>query len=233
MLSDRQSQILSAIIEHYVKTAQPVASQILVNKFSLGCSSATVRNTMVALEDFGLLRQPHTSAGRVPTEEGFRLYVEQFMQPAGSMRPRAPLVEARQHVGDPRDIVRKIAKCLVELSGETAFSSMDSNQNYYTGISNLFDKPEFGNVDTLRELSGIIDKFDDVLNDVFERVDRDVSVWIGEQSPFGSQMTTMLVKYKMPGGFTGIMGLVGPLRMDYGRNMKLLREAKKLLDEEL
>ena len=79
-LTDRQKLILTLIIHEYIQTAQPVGSNILVRKYNLSMSSATVRNEMVALTDFNLLRQPHTSAGRVPTEEGYRYFVSHLIQ---------------------------------------------------------------------------------------------------------------------------------------------------------
>ena len=79
MLSERQKLILALVIRDYIDTAQPVGSQRLVDHFSLDVSSATVRNEMVALTEMGYLRQPHTSAGRVPSEEGYRYFVRQLM----------------------------------------------------------------------------------------------------------------------------------------------------------
>lgn len=78
-LTERQKLILALVIREYIETAQPVGSGTLVQKFNLDVSSATVRNEMVALTEMGYLRQPHTSAGRVPTEEGYRYFVRQLM----------------------------------------------------------------------------------------------------------------------------------------------------------
>lgn len=78
-INERQKLILALVIHDYVENAQPVGSQHLVDRYSLEVSSATVRNEMVALTEVGLLRQPHTSAGRVPTEEGYRYFVRQLM----------------------------------------------------------------------------------------------------------------------------------------------------------
>lgn len=78
-LTSRQKLILSLIIKEFTRTAQPVASNYLLTQYSLDLSSATVRNEMAALVDYGYLRQPHTSAGRIPTEEGYRFFVGQLM----------------------------------------------------------------------------------------------------------------------------------------------------------
>ncbi len=78
-LSERQKLILALVIRDYIETAQPVGSRHLVENYQLNFSSATVRNEMVALTDMGFLRQPHTSAGRVPSEDGYRYFVRQLM----------------------------------------------------------------------------------------------------------------------------------------------------------
>ena len=79
-MDDRKLNILKVIIDDFIRTAQPVGSRTLAKKYGLGISSATIRNEMADLEDLGLLLQPHTSAGRVPSEEGYRLYVDSLMQ---------------------------------------------------------------------------------------------------------------------------------------------------------
>src|SRR3982751_118467 len=85
-LDPRSQQILRAVIEEYVTTAEPVGSQTLVERFRLGVSSATVRNVMSELEQAGYLSHPHTSAGRIPTDAGYRLYVESIA-PEMSLAP--------------------------------------------------------------------------------------------------------------------------------------------------
>jgi heat-inducible transcriptional repressor len=78
-LNDRQKLILALVIHDYIDTAEPVGSKTIVEQYDLGVSSATVRNAMMDLTEEGYLRQPHTSAGRVPTEEGYRYFVRQLM----------------------------------------------------------------------------------------------------------------------------------------------------------
>ncbi|MFH1892452.1 MAG: heat-inducible transcriptional repressor HrcA [Candidatus Zixiibacteriota bacterium] len=80
-MNDREKQILAALIDQYVKTAQPVGSRVLANKYGLGISPATIRNTLQDLEEIGLVAQPHTSAGRIPTDLGYRVYVDLLLKP--------------------------------------------------------------------------------------------------------------------------------------------------------
>ena len=78
-LTDRQQKLLILVIRDYIETAQPVGSKHLVARYRLDLSSATIRNEMSALTEMGYLRQPHTSAGRVPTEEGYRYFVQHLL----------------------------------------------------------------------------------------------------------------------------------------------------------
>lgn len=80
-LTSREKEVLRALIEHYIKTAEPVGSRVLANKYRLGVSAATIRNTLQDLEETGLVAQPHTSAGRVPTDLGYRQYVDTLLKP--------------------------------------------------------------------------------------------------------------------------------------------------------
>lgn len=80
-LTEREKQILANLIDHYISTAGPVGSRVIANKFRMGLSSATIRNTLQDLEEFGLIEQPHTSAGRVPTDIGYRVYVDSLLKP--------------------------------------------------------------------------------------------------------------------------------------------------------
>jgi len=234
VLNERQLRILSAIIEEYVQTALPVASRTLVNKYAFSVSPATIRNDMVLLESEKLLRQPHTSAGRVPTEEGYRVYLETFVKSSKSNRASTQMQRAMDENESPQQLLKKMAQCLTLLSGETAVASLDTSPNskwsHYSGISKLFEKPDFRDVQTLRVLSTVIDGFDQTLRDIFGDIDDEVNIWIGGQNPFGEQVATMMVKYQLPNGMIGTLGLIGPMRMDYEKNICLLEQAKELLD---
>lgn len=80
-LNERERRILEALIAHYIQTADPVGSRVIASRYNLGVSPATIRNTLQDLEELGLLEQPHPSAGRVPTDSGYRLYVDRMLRP--------------------------------------------------------------------------------------------------------------------------------------------------------
>lgn len=91
MLNERRRTVLSALVSEYVARVQPVGSKVLVERYKLGCSPATVRSELQALEETGLVYQPHVSAGRIPTESGYRAYVDEVV---GAEHPDLPLAEA-------------------------------------------------------------------------------------------------------------------------------------------
>ena len=119
-LSEREEAILSAVIDLYVKSAEPVGSRLVASRYALGLSPATIRNTMQDLEERGLLRQPHTSAGRVPTDLGYRYFVDRLLRPVPLSRGES--AEIRKEVGhDPaviNDILAQTAKVLARLTNQ-------------------------------------------------------------------------------------------------------------------
>ncbi|MCH7578602.1 MAG: HrcA family transcriptional regulator, partial [Chloroflexi bacterium] len=94
MLTERREQLLRFIVDEYVRSAQPVASSAVVQRYGLPVSSATIRNEMARLEDEGYIVQPHTSAGRVPSDKGYRYYVEALMRP---QEPPAAVQQTIRH----------------------------------------------------------------------------------------------------------------------------------------
>ncbi len=235
----RQQHLLRLIIDDYIKTAEPVGSKYLVEQYGLTISPATVRNEMSLLEEEGYLRHAHTSSGRIPTEKAYQFYLKEFLGNRDAS-VGAPLVGAHagadgkafDHIepeSNRESAVKNIAKRLMEVSGETAIVAFDPNWSFYTGVSNLMQKPEFH--DSVPALAELVDQFDAVVSDMFDRVSHEPQVFIGSHNPFGDQMTTIIVRYDFPNTSGGILGLVGPMRMDYARNLALLEAAKKIINE--
>src|SRR5215218_7586428 len=117
MQEDRRLAVLRAIVEDYVSTHEPVGSKTLVERHRLGVSPATVRNDMAALEDEGLIHQPHTSAGRIPTEKGYRLFVDRLsaVKPLSAAEKRA-ITTILQGAVDLDDVVSRSVRLLAQLT---------------------------------------------------------------------------------------------------------------------
>jgi len=231
-METRQELILKLIVDEYIRTAEPVGSKFVAGLGELDVSPATVRNEMALLERDGYLRAPHTSAGRVPTEKAYLHYLQAFVKPGSEPSDANRLRSAVAEAPDEGSAMRTLAKTLVDLSGEMAVVAFGPQSSYYTGVSNLFAKPDFGDLEVVRSLSTMLDRFDDVMGSMFDAVKSEPQVLIGRENPFGEDMSAVVVKYAMPSGHVGILGLVGPMRMDYGRNLGLVTDAIDLLNEQ-
>ena len=122
VLGDRGAQILRALVSHYVTSGEPVGSKTLVDRYRLGVSAATVRNELAALEEAGLIYQPHTSAGRIPTDAGYRVFVDRFA--GGGKLPDKEARQVRSFFVEPRweleDALRQTASLLSTLTHHAA-----------------------------------------------------------------------------------------------------------------
>ena len=230
IMNPRQESILQSIVENYIKTAEPVGSKFLAESSGFNISAATIRNDMVVLEKEGYIRAPHTSAGRVPTELGYEFYLASIknMRRASSKQQFADVITEAE---TQESAVKQVAKKLVDLSGEMALVAFDPNWSYYTGLANLFNKPDFSQMGLSQELSEMLDQFDEVINTLFEHLPQAPQVMIGSQNPFGRKMSSIMVKYSLPDNTQVLLGLVGPIRMDYKKNIALLEEAIESLSD--
>lgn len=230
-MNERQSTILRLIVEKVIEHAEPVSSGLLVQEYDLGISGATVRNDMAALEEAGYLRQPHTSAGRVPTEKGYRFYLEHFVEPEvrgqAMEKMRARVLRQTDH----ERTIKELAKLLVDLSGDAVIVGFGPRRSYYTGLAKLFAKPDFQDMEQVQALSQLVDRFDDILSGLFDELSGEPRVFLGERNPFGRGVSAVVVKVRCPDR-AHVIGLVGPTRMDYARNLNLLLSAHHLMEEE-
>lgn len=233
-MNDRQKKVLAAIVEEYTKTAVPVGSQLLSERYGFDVSSATLRNDMLALERAGYLYQPHTSAGRIPTDEGFRFYVEEVMPDealsvAEQKRLQKELLSLRaKHVR----LGRSTAKLLSTLSGNLAVAGLADRDGLYDfGMKELLENPEFRDLDELCRLVETLDsldeKFDVILRDLG---DGETRIFIGKENPIAeiSNCSMMVAPYENEEG-RGILAIIGPKRMRYAKNKSLLEHMRRLL----
>jgi heat-inducible transcriptional repressor len=228
-MNDRQSNILRLVVDEYVENALPVSSQLLCAKYDLDCSPATVRNDMTVLEDEGYLHQPHTSAGRVPTEEGYRYYLAKYLSPKAP-KVTSELREAMDQMRSLESKVQMMGRRLAELSGDAVVVSSE-HQTSTLGVGNLLRKPDFQESNMLMELAEDIERMEQDAMHVVSVAPNDVKILLGEESPMGKRLATVIVRHQLPNGEVGVLSIVGPLRMNYARNVALLSEAKRILEE--
>lgn len=162
VLTDRQIQILKVIIEEYINTAEPVGSQTLDKKYNLGVSPATIRNEMVRLTETGFLKQPHTSAGRVPTPMGLKFYIQNLMQQ--KEMSVTDEVSVKEKIWDFRakqdKLLREATKALADKTHTLAISTTYDGDVYYAGAAYLLDMLEFYDMIATKNLLLVLDQYD-------------------------------------------------------------------------
>ncbi|MEI7451656.1 MAG: hypothetical protein WCK37_00455 [Candidatus Falkowbacteria bacterium] len=226
MISDRKRLILKTIIKEYTKTAQAISSGLLVEKYNLGISTATVRNEMMELEDDGYIFQPHTSAGRIPTELAYALCVAEFIDEKKVSKGADDYAKILDKVfAKEEDAFKQTAKAIAELSGNAVFWAFHKNNLYYTGISNLFAQEEFKQLNMIHDASGVIDRLDEIIDQIFNDLVLGRQIYIGSSNPFGNFLSTILLKYNYKNQ-SGVFGILGPMRMDYEKNLALIEYIK-------
>src|SRR4030095_365013 len=233
-MTERQQQILSAIIEQYAEVASPVGSSLLAKVFDV--SSATIRAEMVELERLGYISQPHTSAGRVPTDKGYRYYVNNLndstSQPKEDRRSERALT-ARVHAGGvPQRTIRKAVDTLVELTHNLGIATI-GNQLYMSGLSNLFGQPEFMQAAQVRQVATLLDNLEPWLREAAPN--EPLSVYIGAENPIGrsAQCSLIISRFRSPFSDRSYIGVLGPTRQSYREVMNLVRHTGQALEEVL
>jgi len=213
-----KQDILDAIIKEYIKTGCPVGSNILVNKYKLNISPATARQRMSELESEEFIFQPHTSAGRVPTEKAYNLFIDKIKEiPTQSIKDFEKIL----NLGEDELNYKKTAKQIAEISSLAVFWAFHRNNLYYTGISNLLGQIEFSQLNRVYDISNIIDQIDEIIDNIYSDIKLGVHILIGSKNPFGDFCGTILAKYKTDKG-DGMFGVIGPMRMDYEKNFNLI-----------
>lgn len=228
-LNDRKKALLEAIIKQHIKTAVPVGSNLLATKGGFDLSTATLRNEMMDLEKEGYLAQPHTSAGRVPTEKGYRFFIDNFLEDKGlSEKHKNQLEMMLKSEKDDSFAVKQVAKEMAAISNGAVVVGFSPRDIYYTGLTNVFRQPEFAELDVIYNLSEVIDHLDDAVGKIFNNITRDVQILLGKENPFGKQCSTILTKYQRAGN-EGLIAILGPMRMNYSHNRALIKYTQELI----
>ncbi len=224
-MEKRKQELLKLIVENYTKTAEPVGSSFLVEEAGLEVSAPTVRNEMRELEEEGYLTHPHTSAGRIPTELGYQYYVENLMnQKEIKTKIKIELENLLQAENELNKKIKILAKFIAEKIGGAVIVAFGQDNVYYTGLTNLFSQPEFNDQASLTNVSSIFDHCEDRMEEMFEVVGEEVGILIGQKNPFGNACGLVATKF----GENNLFTIVGPMRMDYGKSVELLKLIKSL-----
>ncbi len=241
--SERKKQVLAAAVSAYIKTGDPVSSQELCDLF--GLSSATIRNILNELERDGYLYQPHISAGRLPTDRGYRYYVDFIMRQMEISDEKKVNIKTK-YVGKYskglvsfEDILEKTSEVIAELTHYTSIVSFSpwSDKIFYTGLSNIIQDPEIRDSKKLFFIIKLLEekrKLLDLLNQNFEETNANgLKVYIGKEldCPFVDETCSLIVTSFGKGKKeSGKIAVLGPRRMSYDDIVATLNYVSQTLD---
>lgn len=238
IMTDRQVKLLRAIIEQYAEIAAPVGSVTLAKLFDV--SSATIRSDMAQLETDGYITQPHTSAGRIPTDKGYRYYVNQLTEadsfeemPARDRGARAIDARVATYADRTDRAIRSAVDSLVELTHNLGLATI-GDQLYMSGMANLFSQPEFlASSRNVQQIARLLDNLEPWLREAAPN--EPLNVYIGAENPVGksSEASLIISRFRSPYSDNSYIGVLGPTRQDYARVMRLVRHTGAMLEEVL
>lgn len=234
---DRKQEVLKAIIKHFIDTAEPVGSETIIVSYKFNVSPATIRNDMASLEKEGYIYQPHTSAGRIPTDLGYRLYVDEMADFELARKQAMHLLkEVRTQYAEEKakekiyDAVELIARSTNNVSFAT---TPNSDRTFYLGLANVLRQPEFL-TDSVRasQVVEVLEKHDRFINILRSlEIDETVKIFIGKENLIQQIQGCSLIatRYHVH-GYHGYLGIIGSTRMNYPFNGVIIDEVKKMLE---
>ena len=217
----REEAVLYMIVKSYVETAEPVGSRYVARR--LGVSSATIRNVMSDLEDAGFVMHPHTSAGRIPTDKGYRYYVNSLMHKRDLNENIMHMVEEQYHqkIRSLEDVLEKKSHLMSSLTNYVGITLLPEIEKVYMdGASHLIEQPEFKDVRKLHDLFKHLEDKVSILRIMCDEFnDGRLTIHIGKEnkSNYLSECSIVTRGYKVKGKASGKVGVIGPKRMVYER----------------
>jgi heat-inducible transcriptional repressor len=236
-LTDRQRELLKAIVELHVKTGESVGSESVEKEANLGVSPATIRNEMVRLTEMGYLRQPHTSAGRVPTSMGYKIYIQELMKE--KEMPVMAEVQMKQGMWQRRhqeqQMLREAAKSLANRCQMLAMAISEDGDLFYAGTSYILDFPEFEDIDVTRFVLSLFDEYPALENIIGKAVGPDpLHILFGEDLGIENLLPTGFVFCRYIGrdaNKSGVVGVIGPARMNFPVVLPYVRYTANVLEQ--
>ncbi len=220
---NRKDMVLGIVVNEYIKTVSPVSSGHIAHGHILSLSPATIRNILAELEQDGYLTHPHTSSGRVPTQEGYRYYVDHLMEEINLLEMEKQRIKAEyeQEVKNLEDILDKTSEVISELTQYTSIISVDGREDriFCKGTGYVVEYPDSRDIGKIRNILKILEKKERILEIINRQIKRKTNIYIGHEMACSDVDGCSLVVsgYKTRQGESGRIAVLGPTRMDYQR----------------
>jgi transcriptional regulator of heat shock response len=228
-MTERQVEILNRVVREYIRTAQPISSQSLKDKRRMEVSSATIRNDMQELSDQGYLFQPHTSSGRVPTDKGYRFFVDNLLEE----EMKEMKVEMENCFKDALRFTHELTRFVADHSSSLVVGYLSQEKIFWKeGWGRIFEEPEFQEKETaVRFVKMLEDLENNIEGNFFENIP-EIKVYIGKENPFSktNDFGLIVTNCQFSEKEKGFLVIAGPKRMAYDRNIALMDSIIKFLN---
>ncbi len=237
MSEARKQEVLKAIVQHFITTAEPVGSNTLLVSYKFHVSPATIRNDMMQLEQAGYIFQPHTSSGRVPTDKAYRLFVDEMADYTEARKlaiTHLKKLREEYKIEQVKERLYEAVSLLARSTNQVSFATTPDNpRTFFLGMSNVLRQPEFADTMSASKVVEVLergDNFVQILKNL--NIDDSTKTFIGEENILDNiQSCSIIVTRYERDGFQGFIGVLGPKRMNYAYNIVLTEEIKKLLEQ--
>ena len=235
-LTDRQTELLEAIISEYLNSSEPVGSVTIIKKYPIKASAATIRNEMAALLKKGFLDMVHTSSGRIPTPLAYRYFLDELMEEEEI--PVLQEVAIKQRLWPKRfefeKLLRQAAVSMSDITHELSILTSDDGFTVYAGAVNLLDHQEFWDIEVAKAALYILDRFE-LLDEIFKKNSlggQEVATAIGDEIGIsGLSSCSFVFAPYLAGKKSGYVSVFGPARMNYPTVVPAVKYAKNLIEE--
>ena len=233
-VSERQKTILDTIIREYVESARPVSSQYLGEKYDFGICPASIRIEMQKLADDGFLTQPHTSAGRIPTDKGYRFFVDEVMEngvpPVAGKLDFAPRA-AEEEFEDVFKFANAITRSLAGASSSLVLGYLRQEDLLWKeGWEDLLQNPEFGQRRMIDDFIGYLDYLEEGVR--CRQSAPQIDIHIGKENRFAKSEEFAAITFSLNyvDGEETVISIAGPKRMAYDKNIGLINETMRIFE---
>jgi heat-inducible transcriptional repressor len=228
MLTKRQEEILDKIVRDYIELASPISSEFFEKKHKFGLSPATIRIEFQRLTKKGYLYQPHTSAGRVPTDKAYRYFVDNLLKENLEEFEIEDWIE--KEIKDSIKFLQNLTKNLAKISDSLVLSYLiKENICLKEGWEEVLKEPEFLKRETIFNFAKFLEYFEKSIFDL--KINSEIKVYIGKENPFpkGKDFSAIVSKCNFPKEM--IISILGPKRMDYDKNICLMNSIKNYFEK--
>ncbi|HLF17972.1 MAG TPA: hypothetical protein VI749_03645 [Candidatus Omnitrophota bacterium] len=235
-MKTRKDRVLGITVDRYIKTVTPVSSAFISKEFPLDLSSATVRNILSELEEDGYLTHPHTSAGRIPTQRGYRYYVDHLMHQIQLFEEEKRRIKAQyeRESLELENLLDKTSQALSKTTHYTSIVSIDGEDRIFCqGTSFIVEYPDYNDIKKIRSILRALDEKGKLLEIINKNLESKTGIYIGHELAWREidACSMVISRYETKRGPSGRIAVLGPTRMDYSRVVSTVNYITELMEE--